>query len=401
MSKTLVGVVGGTRDASVDGRGLVGPRAFGWELDWWVGADDRWHLPAREVAVRQHLVSGMPVVSTAMRVPGGDAVERVYGAPDGDAGEVAVVELANESPAPFVGALVVRGANAVDLDGTTIFVDGRSAIRTARPPSRWAISGDGTTEAVVTSGEATDGPFTLRRDRGARLVAAFLYPVAHRTALRAVVALGTRGLGAVAPDALPDAQAVARGWQVQFDRGLRVTLPHEALQHAVDTARAATVLQGQAWRVEPEVAAVLEDWGLDAEAAVAWSRLTGRARRRLRNRRPAAGTWANAVARSASPDPAFLAALRAVLVRDHDDEIALLADWPSAWMGQPVDVRDAPTRRGPVSCSVRWHGDRPALLWEGPPGTRFTVPGLDRTWSSTEPRGEVLLAPFSRREDER
>jgi hypothetical protein len=394
-ASSTIGVLGGNRDATVDRRGLVTPRATTWELDWWIGADDRWHVPKREAAVRQHLVDGMPVVQTAMRVPGGDAVHRVYAAPMGDVGEVAVVEISNESPAPFVAALVVRGAAALDLDGATVYADGRSAIRTSRPPSRWAASVDGSTEETVTSGDAVDGPFAHRQDRGARLVGAFLFPVAHRTVLRAVLSLGTQGIGATEPGPLPDAAAVARGWQAQLDRGLRVELPDEQLQRAVETARVATVLAGQAWRVEPEVAAVLEDWGLDAEAAVAWGRLTGRARRKLRRRDPGRATWSEALARTAVPDAQLLATLRSLLVQEHDAGVALFTDWPREWLGQPIDVRDAPTRLGPVSCSVRWHGERPALLWEGPEGTTFTAPGLDSTWSSSEPRGEALLEPFT------
>jgi hypothetical protein len=394
---TTIGVLGGNRDATVDCRGMVSPRATTWALDWWIGADDRWHVPKREAAVRQHLVDGMPVVQTAMRVPSGDAVQRVYGAPAGDVGEVAVVEISNESPAPFVAALVVRGAASLDLDGATVYADGRSVLRTSRPPSRWAVSIDGSTEQTVTNGEASDGPFRHRQDRGARLVGAFLFPVAHRTTLRAVVCLGIDGIGATEPSALPDAAAVARGWQAQLDRGLRVELPDEGLQRAVETARVATVLAGQAWRVEPEVAAVLEDWGLDAEAALAWGRLTGRARRRLRRRDRARASWSDVLARAAAADARLLAALRTVLVQDHDAGVTLLADWPRQWIGQPIDVRDAPTRRGPVSCSVRWHGERPALLWEGPDGATFTAPGLDPTWSSTDARGEALLAAFAPR----
>ena len=286
---TTIGVLGGTRDATVDRSGVLSPRATTWELDWWIGADDRWHVPAREAAVRQQLIDGMPVVQTAMRVPGGDAVQRVYGAPAGDVGEVAVVEIANESPAPFVVALVVRGASALDLDGASVWADGRSAIRTPRPPSRWAASVDGSTEDTVASGAASDGPFAHRQDRGARLVGAFLYPIAHRTTLRAVVSMGRRGSARPIPAHCPTRRRWRRGWQVQLDRGLRVELPDEPLQRAVETARAATVLAGQAWRVDPDVAAVLEDWGLDAEAAVAWSRLTGRARRRLARREPGRG----------------------------------------------------------------------------------------------------------------
>ena len=35
-------------EAIVDPRGLVTPWVDGWSLDWWIGADDRWHLPSRE-----------------------------------------------------------------------------------------------------------------------------------------------------------------------------------------------------------------------------------------------------------------------------------------------------------------------------------------------------------------
>jgi len=41
---------------------------------------------------------------------------------------------------------------------------------------------------------------------------------------------------------------------------------------------------------------------------------------------------------------------------------------------------------------VRWHGDRPALLWEVPPGTQVCAPGLDPSWASSDQRGETLLA---------
>ena len=309
---------------------------------------------AREAAVRQQLVDGMPVVQTSMRVPGGDAVQRVYGAPAGDVGEVAVVEIANESPAPFVAALVVRGASAVDLGGATVCADGRSAMRTPRPPSRWAAGVDGSTEETVASGAASDGPFAHRQDRGARLVGAFLYPVAHRTTLRAVVSIGTQGIGAAEPGALPDAAAVARGWPVQLDRGMRVELPDEPLQRAVDTARAATVLAGQAWRVEPEVAAVLEDWGSTRRrrwrgagspvARVDASPAGSPAARRGRGP-GACGTTRRAAARG----PARRARAGAATT-----SVSMLADWPPEWIGQPIDVRDA--RPDAVRCRARCGG---------------------------------------------
>jgi hypothetical protein len=55
-------------------------------------------------------------------------------------------------------------------------------------------------------------------------------------------------------------------------------------------------------------------------------------------------------------------------------------------------VHDAPTRRGPVSFAVRWHGSRPALLWDAPSGTTVRAPALDPSWSSPTAVGETLLA---------
>ena len=81
-------------------------------------------------------------------------------------------------------------------------------------------------------------------------------------------------------------------------------------------------------------------------------------------------------------------------------ELRLAAHWPAAWLGQPVEVHDVPTRIGPVSWAVRWHGERPALLWDVVPhdadgeAPTVTAPGLDPAFSATQWRGETLLAPM-------
>ena len=77
--------------------------------------------------------------------------------------------------------------------------------------------------------------------------------------------------------------------------------------------------------------------------------------------------------------------------------LRLAAHWPAAWLGQPVEVHDVPTRIGAVSWAVRWHGERPALLWDvaphdpeaAPPAV--TAPGLDLAFAATGWRGEALL----------
>ncbi|MEM8923581.1 MAG: hypothetical protein AAGD35_08750 [Actinomycetota bacterium] len=82
---------------------------------------------------------------------------------------------------------------------------------------------------------------------------------------------------------------------------------------------------------------------------------------------------------------------------DRLDELRLLPTFPSAWRGGNVEVHRAPTRFGEVSFGIRWHGARPALLWqldrpEGAAPVRLACPGLDPEWSATDPRGETLLA---------
>jgi hypothetical protein len=93
---------------------------------------------------------------------------------------------------------------------------------------------------------------------------------------------------------------------------------------------------------------------------------------------------------------AVLLAIRALLVVERDPAtLAILPVLPPAWAGQAVEVHDAPTALGTLSFAVRWHGPRPALLWElsGPARERFRLeaPGLDPRWSTTEVSGEVLL----------
>jgi hypothetical protein len=66
---SLVGTVSSPVATPVDGAGLV--VGEGWSLDWWIGADDRWRIPAREGSIRQFLLGDAPVVETLMRVPGG------------------------------------------------------------------------------------------------------------------------------------------------------------------------------------------------------------------------------------------------------------------------------------------------------------------------------------------
>ena len=257
---TAIGTVASDRKAIVDPRGLVTPWYDGWSLDWWIGAEDRWHVPAREAAVRQRLVDDTPVVETVMRVPGGDAVHRVY-AVAADDEPMLVVEVTNSTPVPFAVAFAVRPYNPEGLavvervtmhaDGTTVIVDGRPALLLPRKPAKLASSTfhDGDSASAVMRNEAGDSLDGAKCEAGLAQ-AAFVFPVPHGQTVRVAMPLEAerrtrrRGLArrrarrahdAVAP--LPDSASVARGWVAQTDRGMRLVLPEGRLASAVEANR--------------------------------------------------------------------------------------------------------------------------------------------------------------------
>lgn len=394
---TRVGVLGRPRGAFVDPTGIVVPDDRGWALAWRIGADDRWRMPEREAAVRQTLLDDAPVVRTAMRVPGGDALLTCYGVPD--AGGTVMVEITNDSAAPFVAGLVVRGARSVAQDGGAITIDRGPGLVLPRAPSRWSVAVAGTTDVEVCGGAAREGPFPPLRDRAGRIEAAFLLPVPHRVTIRVAIAPATPAevdLGGV-----PSSDDAARGWTAQLDRGMRVDLPDARLTSAVRAALAQVLLEAQSARPGGDAVAALEDWGFDAEAADAWRSLSSRSRRRARarpTRPPTLDELDTLAGRSTTPDGVsayagpLLRCLRALLAFEAGDgSLSLLAELPDGWRGQALDVRDVPTRHGPVSYAVRWHGERPALLWSAPAGVRVCAPGLDPDWSSVDASGEALL----------
>ena len=265
---TVVGNLASPWSAIVDPRGLVTPWRGGWSLDWWIGAEDRWHLPSREAAVRQSLPAGVPVPETAMRVPGGDIVQAVYALPASasDAyGELVVAEIENRSPVPVAVAFAVRpynpdGLSRVDriaLAETTVLVDGRPALFLPRPPSGVAGSTLASGDALhrVSAGQATGGSLDVE-DPDGLASAAFVYPLPHRTVVRVAMPLAPdrpslrlgpvlrRPAPASAPDAarLPGPADVTRGWEAHLRRGLRLQLPDTRLQAAVDANRAHLLL---------------------------------------------------------------------------------------------------------------------------------------------------------------
>jgi hypothetical protein len=479
-SLTTLGNLGSPRTAVVDQRGLVTPWVGGWSLDWWIGADDRWHFPSSDAGVRQRLIDGTPVVETAMRIPGGDAVHRAYvvrASGPGEVDEWLVVEIHNDSRVPFALALAVRpyhtdGLAQVDevgLVGETVTVNRKMALLLPGPPRLMAGStfAQGDSASVVTSGGATETLTWPVRCPTGLAQAAFLYPLAHTARLRVAMPLapgrdrGPARTEAMSPARLPSAADATRAWQVMTNRGLRLDLPAGRLADAIEANRRYLLLfhaghPAPAWPQAARAVAALDQYGFHAEAAellagalderrpeapgaAVWAmaehrRLSGdtdlvlrltpavrRSIRRIERAHDRAGaepfgteaadrdelghlprlldaaspTWTWPEARATTTE--FCSLVRNLLVREAQDRLVLLTLWPDSWLGQALEVRNAPTHAGLLSYAVRWHGDRPALLWElqrrdRSRPTQLSAPGLDQSWSTDQPAGEVLLA---------
>ncbi len=243
---TLVAGLEGVAPARVDGGGLTCPSGAAWSVDWWVGADDRWHLPSREPAVRQRRVGHGPIIETSLRVPSGDVVHTVYPVvvPGGTA---TVVEISNQSPVPVALAIAIRPYQTVealsvepgfrlDLDDRAVIIDGRPALILPRQPNGAAAA---TEELVgpVTSGRMPDwsGPV-----EGPGANGVFLYPLPHKTSLRFVIP--GPGAGVVDVDGVPDAEASSRGWTAVVDRASRYEFPDSGITGLCGAARARLLL---------------------------------------------------------------------------------------------------------------------------------------------------------------
>jgi len=288
-SSTSIGCLAAPARVEVDPRGLV-VAPEGWCVDWWIGTDDRWRHPAEDPSVRQRLVDLTPVVETAMRVPGGDALQRVWAVSDPDLGAIGVIEVDNRSPAPFSLAIRVGPSGRagavpiarVDLDGEEVLVDGRVTILLPTVPSRMArpmVAGDDLVAASAHAPMIQEPRPSTRGDPG-RSEAAFVFPVAHGASVRVVLRLDPddhgprsgwgRRAGRAPAGRVPGPDAVARSWRALTERGLRVVLPAGPVADAFHASQGHLLLAAQsvpAGACPDAVLAACERMGRHAEAA--------------------------------------------------------------------------------------------------------------------------------------
>ncbi len=271
LATTPLGTVDAAAVADVDAAGWVQPRGVEWSLDWWVGAEDRWHQPADEAAVRQHPVGESPVIQTAMRVPGGDVVHRAFGVrassphDDGTVWEdsAVLVEVVNESSVPVALALVLRPSTlagpgrigSVEVDGSVVRVDGRVALVLSRPVARVAHGAPGTVADLLAAGTDTDPAVSLTAT-GDGLEVALVVPLPHTATVRALVprvaaTSRRRWFASSASPASPGPtfnapghEAILAGWSAHTREVPRVELGDPALDNLVAAAVRSLVLGG-------------------------------------------------------------------------------------------------------------------------------------------------------------
>ncbi|WP_419926834.1 hypothetical protein [Candidatus Poriferisocius sp.] len=442
-------VLGASGWGEVDACGLIRPGTGEWALDWWVGASDRWHQASQEAAVRQSDAGAGAVVETRMKVPDGDAVQRVWAVAAGGGPAVAVVEVGNDAATAFAVALVVEAPGAMLSVGRAgVAVGGQAVLAWDRPPATVAV-GREAVDAVLGAEARAGAGMPISESKG-RDVAALAWPLPHTARLAVSASLG-RG-APPPPSDLPDADAVGRGWQAHLDRGTRLEVPDEGLARRIDGNRRRWL--GRTGRMETaeiaelcELAVRLAHHGYHDDAELVLDEIAARwtteapaerlaaftVHHDLTGDERAAARYTEAVAEAletaarsgaavpVAPVERLLVAagqeraardlrrldlrpaeppaegLRAELVADHGDDLVLAPGFRPAWRGGPLAVYGLPTRFGPVSYAVRWHGARPALLWEldprpGQGAVTVRASALDKSWSSDQASGEALLA---------
>ena len=390
-------------------------------LRWFVAADDRWYRPSRETTVRQREISGVPVIETRIKVPGGDAVQRVYGV--ADFGGAIVVEVFNDSSLPF----------AVAFD--------RGDIAAMREPSPTGVQG-------------IDLP-----------VGSVVFPVGHHATMRVAILVADieRKISAQELESLPSFEQVERGWLAALRVASRVDVPEASWENILTAQRCKLLLAGdggvtsdgasssgddfvdlildRAERVKlgdkpgqwvDEVAAATESvirrcaknrdakW-FEERAIVSAGMVLNRAGE-TRGQKDIAQAWSRVVSDAAGAGTfgsvsdvgaainrdqlASFSGVRQIawvesqLVAQRRDNVIEICPRgvEAAWLGANFEChRLVASPEHLISFAVRWHGDKPALLWEidVPPGARVAASAVDSSFSSTEMRGETLLSGFA------
>ncbi len=405
-----IGILGQPWRATVTPAGDVYPWDDAEAVKWYVAADDRWHIPADEVAVRQRSIDGAPVLETRVRIPGGDVIQRVWVATGRLGSAALMMEFENDSPM----------AIAIAIDRQDLLVSRPVAVRSSA--GEWPAPG-------------------LEIPREPTVI-----PVGHRTSVRAAWVIS--GLSSELNIAdFADWTAVARGWVSLSERASRFAISDLRDSQRVDelivVERTEIALNPLSFGDAPDVAVrwLLEERELKrmdlketdlVELSGAVETISRAAKRgRIAVVDAIVGLKAAAYLLGTAQERALVDLRKVVakivgskktslmamlhngsshvdgpnvnlIVSEVENEFAVMSD-DGVITFLPGGVK--PERLGVqfevhgiavglthrVSFAVRWHGPNAAVIWEvsGPDDVELRS-GVDTTWSSTNASGEAL-----------
>ena len=471
---TVLAAAGASGALAVDGAGRVATGRHGWLLDWGIQTGGHGCTPGAAAGLRQRTAGAegaAPVaLETVVRTAAGDVSQSVYVclAPGAGAGGLGVIEVRNHTSAPVAVTLALRpgdfwrpdGLWQVEIDGAGALANGAQVLWWQRPPVGVRLLADaaatpgGPHESPPAPAGWAGGPQRVR-SRAGRATAEFTWPVTHGTALRVLLPLEDGDAVPPAPAVVPTLAQVGRGWDLHTAEGLRVaglpegrieTLVAAAIRRLLGLDVGPSAGDGPDGRLLPAeralVATALAVAGYPQRAAEVISvraarnpdsaaRLARREAARITASFGVAPGTVGAMATAAGPgggwpgdrggdDPvlraAFLLAVGDFLVSQQDGCLDLLAGAGADLAGSrpPIEVHRLGTGCGVLSFAVRWHDERPALLWElTPPGTpleswasvlagggaeartasapRLRAAALSESWSTRRHVGESLL----------
>jgi hypothetical protein len=251
----------------------------------------------------------------------------------------------------------------------------------------------------------------------------FVLPLGHRATLR--VGISHEGkAGAALPPGLPPPAQVERGWIALTDRASRFELPDGELGDSllarvraercelalgnladpVDDPATFAVGLGELVRMGERPGAWVErvaetveriasttTWEVDVALHAAMRTLAvANERRAVSDVERIVGGRSRSSPPASEPDGVWRVAwLESRVV---EGGALFPRGFPAEWLGQSIEVHGVPT--GPsssVALAVRWHGARPAVLWEQSGGpVALTAPVVAPGWATAEATGEAL-----------
>ena len=409
----VLGIRAGGWNAIVNERGSVRLNDGSQVLDWHIAADDRWHDPSTEPSVRQTRRAGVPVVETRLRIPGGDAIQRVYAV--ADAGGLVVIEITNESTLPIAVAFTrpdlissrtpsPRGAQGIELPtGSVVFpVAHGSTLRVAlRAPNNDVANVD--VERLPSFEQLQKGWLKSVEQAGYVIVPeGAVAPLVARLRSDALILSGheiedwATGAGG---DCANDPVAYILTLQELLRMGEKLT--GDSAQIRVD--HAARLAQSVETLLKENRKSSILPWDVERALFAAQFVFSRMGENRAADDVSAAQLRMSSAAEPPNVMPADIRAIAWVeekmVAVQRDGSVQVFGRGiPRLWLGANLEChRVAAGPLHTVSFGIRWHGEKPALLWEvsGPAGVKLDAGICDPTWSTVESTGETLLLGFA------